>query len=76
VEDIFNSLMAGDITLITCVLWYGIALAIGAAGGAIGGMIVGGQHMGYELAAMLGAFFGPMAAAPGVLLALIILLFI
>jgi len=76
VEDTINSLIAGEITLITCAIWYCIALAIGAVGGAIGGIIVGGKHMGNELAAMMGGFFGPIAAAPGVLLALIILIFI
>jgi hypothetical protein len=76
VDEIINSLMAGEITLITCIMWYIIAMIIGAIGGAIGGIIVGGKHMGNELAAMMGSFFGPMAAAPGVLIALIILLFI
>jgi hypothetical protein len=76
VEGIFNSLLTGEITLITCAIWYCIALAIGAAGGAIGGIIVGGEHLGNDLAAMMGGFFGPLAAAPGVLLALIILSFI
>ncbi len=71
-----NSLMAGEITLTTIILWYIIAMLVGAIGGAVGGIIVGGKHMGNELAAMMGSFFGPMAAAPGVLLALIILLFI
>jgi hypothetical protein len=76
VDEIINALMAGEITLITCILWYIIAMIIGAIGGAIGGIIVGGEHLGNELAAMMGGFFGPMAAAPGVLLALIILIFI
>jgi len=76
VEEIINSLMVGEITLITCILWYITAMIVGAIGGAIGGIIVGGKHMGNELAAMMGSFFGPMAAAPGVLIALIILLFI
>ena len=75
-EEIFNTLINGEITLITCILWYIIAFIIGAIGGAIGGIVVGGAHMGNELAAMMGSFFGPIAAAPGVLLALIILLFI
>ena len=75
-EQIFNTLINGEITLITCILWYIIAFIIGAIGGAIGGIVVGGAHMGNELAAMMGSFFGPIAAAPGVLLALIILLFI
>ena len=75
-EAIINSLMAGEITLITCIFWFIIAMILGAIGGAIGGIIVGGKHMGNELATMMGSFFGPMAAAPGVLIALIILLFI
>ncbi len=52
-----------------------IALALVASliGGAIGGMIVGGKHLGNELAAMMGGFYGPMAAVPGAILALIIL---
>ncbi len=75
-DNILDAMMAGDITLITVILWYIVALVLGAVGGAIGGMLVGGEHMGNELAAMMGAFFGPIAAAPGVLLALIVLLFI
>lgn len=75
-DNIINALMAGDITLVTGIIWYIVALVVGAIGGAIGGVIVGGKHMGNELAAMMGSFFGPMAAAPGVLIALIVLLFI
>jgi len=76
VEAIINSLMAGEITLITGILWCIIAIIFGAIGGAIGGIIVGGKHMGNELAAMMGSFFGPIAAVPGVIIALIILMFI
>jgi len=55
-----------------------IALAIvaGIIGGAIGGIIVGGKHLGNELAAMMGGFYGPMAAIPGIVIALIALSFI
>lgn len=55
-----------------------IALALVASliGGAIGGIVVGGKHLGNELAAMLGGFYGPMAAVPGAILAFIILSFI
>jgi len=76
VDAILNSLMSGEITLITGILWFIIATIVGAIGGAIGGIVVGGEHMGNELAAMMGSFFGPMAAAPGILIALLILLFI
>ena len=75
-ESIINELITGQINWGTGAVWYVIALIIGAIGGAIGGIIVGGEHLGKELAAMLGAFYGPMAAAPGVLVALIILAFI
>ncbi|MBL4682279.1 MAG: hypothetical protein JKY88_16365 [Pseudomonadales bacterium] len=75
-EEIINALATGEITLITCVVWSCIAVVIGAIGGAIGGIIVGGKHIGYELAAMMGGFYGPIAVVPGVLLALIILFFI
>ena len=50
-----------------------IALVFGALGGAIGGILVGGKALGYELAAAMGSFFGPMASVPGVLIGLIIL---
>ncbi len=69
----FESLTTGEITLTTCILGPTIALIFGAIGGAIGGIIIGGEHLGKELAAMMGGFFGPIAAVPGVLVALIIL---
>ena len=50
-----------------------VAVIVGIAAGAIGGIIVGGKHLGNELAAMMGAFFGPMATLPGVLLGLLVL---
>lgn len=46
------------------------AFAIGAGasvlGGALGGMIVGGKHMGHQLAAVIGSFYGPLAGLAGV----------
>lgn len=51
-----------------------LALALGIvasiAGGAIGGVVIGGKHLGNELAAMMGGFYGPMAGIGGVLLGL------
>lgn len=53
-----------------------IALASGVtasvAGGALGAMLVGGKDIGYELAAMMGAFYGPVAGIAGVIIGLII----
>ncbi|MEM9387298.1 MAG: hypothetical protein AAGA68_19725 [Pseudomonadota bacterium] len=53
-----------------------LAFAAGIAGGAIGGVAVGGKHIGNDLAAMMGGFYGPLAALPGIALALIILTFL
>ncbi len=53
-----------------------LALIAGIVGGAIGGIIVGGKHLGNELAAMMGGFYGPMAAIPGIVIMLILLAFI
>jgi hypothetical protein len=35
--------------------------------------MVGGKHLGYGLAAMMGTFFGPIAALPGIVIALVAL---
>jgi len=70
---IVQEIMKGDITWATGVMFCLSACAIGALGGALGGVLVGGRHIGYGLSAMLGMFFGPVAALPGVLMALIML---
>ncbi|MEQ8427049.1 MAG: hypothetical protein RLT87_11220 [Gammaproteobacteria bacterium] len=74
--DIINMMMAGELTILTFIIWSVVALIVGAIGGAIGGMIVGGEHIGHELAAMMGTFYGPIAALPGVVIGLIVLLVI
>tara|TARA_R110002074_G_scaffold402220_2_gene604833 strand:+ start:121955 stop:122185 length:231 start_codon:yes stop_codon:yes gene_type:complete len=73
VSEITNLLMMGDLTALTIIIWAIVALFVGAIGGAIGGIIVGGEHLGNELAAMMGAFYGPIAALPGVVIALLVL---
>lgn len=56
-----------------------MALALGVAasifGGAVGGVMIGGKHLGNELAAMMGGFYGPLAGAGGVLLGLAVYAF-
>lgn len=66
-------LFGGSITWATGTILCLAALALGALGGAIGGVLVGGKHVGYGLSALMGMFFGPIAALPGVLIALIAL---
>jgi hypothetical protein len=73
-EAIFVELVEGHITWETGALLCLVALAVGALGGAVSGVLLGGKHIGYGLAAMMGTFFGPIAALPGVLIALIALL--
>ena len=73
-DDMVQAIATGDITWATGWLFCLAALALGALGGAIGGLLVGGKHIGYGMAAMMGTCFGPIAALPGVLLALLSLL--
>ncbi len=74
--DVFSSVASGDISIITSAIYILIALIVSAIGGSIGGILVGGKHMGNELAAMMGSFYGPIGAVPGILLALVVLVFI
>jgi hypothetical protein len=61
------------------VKWLLMAFVFGAAasvlGGALGGVIVGGKHMGNQLAAVIGAFYGPLAGLAGVVLGLAVVSF-
>jgi hypothetical protein len=66
-------LVGGSITWATGSILCFAGLACGAIGGAIGGVLVGGKHVGYGLSALMGMFFGPIAALPGVLIALLAL---
>ncbi len=72
-QTIFQELAEGRISWSTGVIFCVAALACGALGGALGGVLVGGKHIGYGLAAMMGVFFGPIAALPGVVVALVAL---
>ncbi len=75
VESVLTALNSGQVTVGTALIALVIAAVAGGIGGAIGGIIVGGKHMGNELAAMMGSFYGPVAAIPGVVLALVVFLF-
>ncbi len=62
-----------ELTLVNGLILMLVALATGAIGGAIGGILVGGKALGNELAAMMGACYGPVASVPGVAVALFLL---
>lgn len=72
-RDFLTSLTAGDLNLMTGFVWFLVAIALSMVGGAIGGMILAGKDLGYELAALLGGFFGPTGVIPGIILGLIVL---
>jgi hypothetical protein len=54
-------------------LWLAIAFVAAMAGGALAGLRLAGKDLGAELAALMGAMFGPTAAVPAVLVGLIVL---
>lgn len=73
VQELFSSLMAGDLNLITGLVWFLVATALSMIGGAIGGMLLAGRDIGYHFSALLGGLFGPAGVIPGVVLALVVL---
>ncbi len=50
-----------------------LALALALAAGAASGLRIGAEALGKELAALMGAFYGPTAVLPAVLLGLLVL---
>lgn len=66
----------GHLSLGTAVVWLAAALVLGMAGGAIAGMRLAGKDLGNELAALMGALFGPTAVVPAVLVGLVVLAFV
>ena len=60
-------------TLLTAIGLLALALALAMAGGALAGIRIGGEHLGRELAAMMGAFYGPAAVLPAAVVGLLIL---
>lgn len=52
---------------------FALALLLALAAGAASGLRIGAEALGKELAAMMGAFFGPTAVLPATLLGLAIL---
>lgn len=50
-----------------------LAFTLAAAGGAVTGTRIGGQYLGKELAAMMGALFGPASVVPATVVGLLLL---
>jgi hypothetical protein len=50
-----------------------IGTAASLAGGALSGVVIGARHLGPKLAALMGAFFGPLAGATGLAFGVLVL---
>lgn len=50
-----------------------LALLLALIGGAASGLKIGAEALGRELAALMGAFFGPTAVLPAVVVGLLVL---
>lgn len=68
-----TGLANGELSLLSGAVLILLGIVSGVLGGAAGGILVGGKSLGNELAAMMGAFFGPIASVPGVIAGLLIL---
>jgi hypothetical protein len=75
-HDVIQQLASGRLTAITITVWTLLSIVLSIAAGAVGGMALAGKDLGKTLAALMGAMYGPVAAVPGILLALIILAFL
>ncbi|MBX9253228.1 hypothetical protein H1Q63_04500 [Desmonostoc muscorum CCALA 125] len=73
IRDFLTSLAAGDLNIATGLVWLVTATVLSMIGGAIGGMLLAGKDIGYQLSAMLGAFFAPAGVIPAIILGLVIL---
>jgi hypothetical protein len=72
-SDIASQMAAGHLGVLTIVAWAIVAFLLALAGGAVTGVKLAGKDLGNELAAMMGAMFGPTAAVPGIVVGLIVL---
>jgi hypothetical protein len=57
-------------TLLTLIGLLVLALVLALAGGALAGLKIGAGALGKELAALMGAFFGPTAVLPATIVGL------
>lgn len=72
-EVLMRELGEGQLTAVTIVVWTLLASLVSIGAGAVAGMALGGRDLGRSLAALMGALYGPLAAAPGILIGLIVL---
>lgn len=71
--EFVTSLTAGEINLMTSLVWLLMATVLSMVGGAIGGMLLAGKDIGYEFSAMLGGLVAPAGVIPAMVLGLLLL---
>lgn len=65
-------LSAGVLNVQTILVWTVVAGFLSALGGLVTGVVMGGRELGHDLAALMGALFGPTAAVPAVFVVLVV----
>jgi hypothetical protein len=63
-------------TVVSLLLLFLLALALALAAGAASGMKIGAEALGKDLAALMGAFYGPTAVLPATLVGLTLMYFL
>ena len=76
IKELLTNLAAGEINLITGLVWLIFATLISLFGGAIGGMLLGGKDLGYKFSAILGGIFGTASVIPATIVALFLINFL
>jgi hypothetical protein len=74
-SEVIHQMASGQFNAITIVLWTLLSFVLAVASGAAAGVKLAGKDLGNDLAALIGGMFGPVAAAPAVLVGLIVLAF-
>lgn len=75
-SGVIQQVASGHLTAETIFVLTVVSSLLSVAGGAAAGVKLAGKDLGNELAALMGAMFGPVAATPGILVGLIVLAFV
>lgn len=74
-HGLMELLGAGQLNAASIAVWTTLSILVAVIAGVISGVLLAGKILGNELAAAMGAMFGPIAVAPAVLVGLIVLAF-
>jgi hypothetical protein len=71
-----EQLAAGHLNPVSILVWTILSILVAVVAGVISGILLAGKTLGNDLAAAMGAMFGPVAVAPAVLVGLMLLAFL